>query len=68
MSSRASCPCSYARFLATESAGAILLVGATVVALVWANSPWSETYQNLWSAIASVQTGEPACRWTSTAG
>ncbi len=35
-------------FLAAESAGGILLLVAAVVALVWANSPWSESYEHLW--------------------
>ena len=34
--------------LNSETAGAIALVGATVVALVWANSPWPEAYTSLW--------------------
>ncbi|MGI8941761.1 MAG: Na+/H+ antiporter NhaA [Actinomycetota bacterium] len=28
-------------FIATENSSAIILLAATVVALVWANSPWS---------------------------
>jgi NhaA family Na+:H+ antiporter len=35
-------------FLAIESASSILLVAATVAALVWANSPWSDSYAHLW--------------------
>ena len=35
-------------FLATESGSGALLVGATVVALVWANSPWSDSYNRVW--------------------
>ena len=31
-------------FLATESAGALLIAAGAVVALVWANSPWSGSY------------------------
>ncbi|HEY0636264.1 MAG TPA: Na+/H+ antiporter NhaA [Pseudonocardiaceae bacterium] len=33
-----------ARFLRTETVGGFLLLAAAVVALVWANSPWSDTY------------------------
>ena len=36
-------------FLRTEAAGGVLLVVATAVALVWANSPWSHGYERLWS-------------------
>ena len=38
-----------ARFLHIEAAGGLLLVGAAVVALVWANSPWSASYASLWT-------------------
>jgi Na+:H+ antiporter, NhaA family len=31
------------RFIATEAASAALLVGATVLALIWANSPWGDS-------------------------
>jgi NhaA family Na+:H+ antiporter len=36
------------RFLRIEAAGGILLLGATLVALVWANSPWAEGYHHFW--------------------
>lgn len=48
------------RFLATEAGGAVLLVVATVVALAWANSPWSAGYDALWSTTASVRLGDAA--------
>jgi Na+:H+ antiporter, NhaA family len=35
-------------FLHTEAAGGVVLVGATLVALLWANSPWSDAYFDLW--------------------
>ena len=36
------------RFVQSETSGSVLLFGATVVALVWANSPWSASYFALW--------------------
>jgi NhaA family Na+:H+ antiporter len=36
------------RFVHSETSGSALLFGATVVALVWANSPWSASYFALW--------------------
>ncbi len=36
------------RFVHSETSGSILLFGATVVALVWANSPWSSSYFAIW--------------------
>lgn len=46
------------RFLATEAGGAVLLLGATVVALAWANSPWSAGYDAVWSTTASLRLGD----------
>ncbi len=46
-----------ARFLHVEAAGGILLVAATVVALVWANSPWHDSYESLWSATVELRIG-----------
>ncbi|XRQ10502.1 Na+/H+ antiporter NhaA [Actinomadura welshii] len=45
------------RFLATEVGGSALLVVAIVVALVWANSPWSGQYEALWTTDASLSLG-----------
>ncbi len=42
------------RFLRTEAGSASLLLAATVVALVWANSPWSDTYEAVWSSELSL--------------
>src|SRR5271156_5975073 len=36
------------RFIQRETSGSILLFAATVVALIWANSPWSPSYFALW--------------------
>ncbi|MGH8976702.1 MAG: Na+/H+ antiporter NhaA, partial [Acidimicrobiia bacterium] len=44
-------------FLRTESAGGVALVAATVVALVWANSPWKASYFDLWNTHLSVSLG-----------
>lgn len=35
-------------FANLEASGGILLLITTVVALVWANSPWGDVYKNLW--------------------
>ena len=35
-------------FLQTEISSAILLLAATAVALIWANAPFSESYQRFW--------------------
>ncbi len=62
-----------ARFLAIEAAGGILLLSATVIALIWANSPWSESYFDLWSTAVGFQIGdfeilEPLQAWVNDLG
>ncbi|MDP4691808.1 MAG: Na+/H+ antiporter NhaA, partial [Ilumatobacteraceae bacterium] len=37
-------------FLHTESAGAVLLAGGALLALIWANSPLSASYESLWNS------------------
>ncbi len=44
-------------FLATESGGASMMVIATVIALIWANSPASHSYQSLWSTHLTLKLG-----------
>jgi Na+/H+ antiporter NhaA len=45
------------RFLRTESAGAGMLLVAALIALVWANSGWSDAYFRLLGTQASVHIG-----------
>ncbi|HEY3239884.1 MAG TPA: Na+/H+ antiporter NhaA [Acidimicrobiia bacterium] len=47
------------RFMALESAGGIVLLAATLVALVWANSPWRDGYHTLWDTRILVEWGPP---------
>ncbi|HXP98945.1 MAG TPA: Na+/H+ antiporter NhaA [Solirubrobacteraceae bacterium] len=44
-------------FLGTETGGAIVLLGAVLAALLWANSPWSASYESLWSTKLSIAIG-----------
>lgn len=44
--------------LRTESGAAGLLVVVTVVALLWANSPWSGSYTALWHTPVSLRVGD----------
>ena len=44
-------------FLATETAGSVLMVAATAVALLWANSPWRQSYTDLWRTSAGIDLG-----------
>jgi Na+:H+ antiporter, NhaA family len=45
-------------FAHKQSSGGILLIAATVVALLWANSPWGESYAALWQTKLTVGLGE----------
>jgi NhaA family Na+:H+ antiporter len=38
----------FQEFARLEASGGILLIGCTVVALAWANSPWSGSYFHFW--------------------
>jgi Na+/H+ antiporter NhaA len=44
-------------FLSTESAGAVALLCAAIAALLWANSPWSDSYESFWTTELSIQLG-----------
>src|SRR5438309_2572368 len=44
-------------FLTTETGGAVVLLGAAVAALLWANSPWSDSYESLWTTKLSIRLG-----------
>jgi Na+/H+ antiporter NhaA len=44
-------------FLNTESGGAMVLLGAAVAALLWANSPWSDSYESFWNTKLSIRVG-----------
>jgi Na+/H+ antiporter NhaA len=44
-------------FVGTETSSAVVLLAAVVVALVWANSPWSASYERLWTTPLSIAVG-----------
>ena len=44
-------------FLATESSGGVVLLVAAAAALVWANSPLSNSYGSLWATDLSIRVG-----------
>jgi NhaA family Na+:H+ antiporter len=45
-------------YMGTEAGGSALLLAATVLALIWANSPWSGAYDAFWSTPASLGVGD----------
>ncbi|HSE83789.1 MAG TPA: Na+/H+ antiporter NhaA [Thermodesulfobacteriota bacterium] len=47
----------FQEFTKLEASGGILLLLCTVAALVWANSPWSDSYFNLWHTKLTIGIG-----------
>jgi hypothetical protein len=45
-------------FAHKQSSGGVLLIAVTAVALVWANSPWSDSYFALWDSKLTVGVGD----------
>lgn len=46
------------RLLRHETAGGIVMLLAAVAAIVWANSPWSQSYLDLWATPLRVELGD----------
>jgi NhaA family Na+:H+ antiporter len=58
----------FQEFAKLEASGGILLIGCTVAALVWANSPWAAGYLHLWHvelgfSFAGKHLSEPLHFW-----
>ncbi len=45
-------------FLSTETGSAVALLAATLVALAWSNSPWSSSYESVWTTKLSIHLGD----------
>lgn len=50
----------FQRFIHAQSTGGVLLLAATVVAMLWANSPWAESYAIFWNMPVSLVVGSHA--------
>ena len=48
----------FRQFARIQASGGILLLLATVLALLWANSPWSDSYFELWETYLSISLGD----------
>lgn len=46
------------RFLQIEAASGILLLVTAAAALIWANSPWGDSYVHLWHTPIGIRIGE----------
>jgi Na+/H+ antiporter NhaA len=44
-------------FLSDETGGAVVLLCAAIAALLWANSPWSDSYESFWTTKLSISLG-----------
>lgn len=47
-----------AEFLRIEPAAGIVLLACAVLALLWANSPWSQSYADLWAMEITLRFGD----------
>ena len=48
----------FRQFFYTEASGGILLIAFTAIALIWANSPWADSYTALWNTKLTIAIGE----------
>ena len=58
----------FQQFFKTEASGGIILIIFTVIALIWANSPWADIYSSLWAkkltiGFGSFQLSETLGHW-----
>ncbi len=47
----------FQEYIDAQTLGGVLLLVATTIALLWANSPWSETYAQVWRTPITVGVG-----------
>jgi Na+/H+ antiporter NhaA len=45
-------------FLSTETGGAVVLLAAAIAALAWANGPWPNSYESVWTTELSLRLGD----------
>src|SRR5690606_16977326 len=62
----------FEQFFAEEASGGILLIAATLVSMIWVNSPWMEGYFSLWEKKLSIGLGDfllskPLAIWVNDA-
>lgn len=62
----------FQKFVHIEGLGGYLLLGATVIAIIWANSPWGDFYQSIWQykiglSADSFSLSKPLMLWINDA-
>ncbi len=50
----------FVRFAKLEAAGGLVLLSSTVAALLWANSPWADSYGHFWHLYLTIGVGPAA--------
>lgn len=45
-------------FLSIETGGALVVLTATIAALLWANSPWPDSYDSVWTTKHAITIGD----------
>ena len=48
----------FREFTAREASGGVLLMAAALIALVWANSPFADSYDSLWKTTFTIGAGD----------
>ncbi len=48
----------FKEFLQSNTIGGFLLIISAVIAIIWANSPWSESYFAIWGSYLTIGVGE----------
>jgi NhaA family Na+:H+ antiporter len=54
----------FTRFAKMEASGGILLLIATFIALIWANSPWEHSYHAIWEEEITAGFGGTILTWS----
>jgi NhaA family Na+:H+ antiporter len=54
----------FQQFTRLQASGGILLLAAAALALLWANSPWGESYFRLWETYLKIELGNLALKET----
>jgi len=52
----------FQQFTRLQASGGILLLAATVLALIWANSAWGQSYFELWETYLKIELGNLALK------